>query len=234
MSLPEGSSAEKKMNNKKFYRFGDNSHYTRGYTWAYSIISRSEVYESRCKKCGSVAKYPIGDFDVIVEGGVKYPDVLGCGAYPFLIVSEVVVNDWFDAGITCFTKYNVGVAEVKSKKLVDVPKPNYYSIEIEGRCKIDLDASGLKIKRKCGVCGNMTTKLLTSDGFKMVPNSWDGSDLFRDIDLYPRVSLCTEKVMKLAGENQRTNFRFEPMEGPRESFSKGIDYLKLYKKRKSK
>lgn len=217
-----------------FFLFSDNTFGTRGYTWAPSIIPLSGIFEKKCPKCNHIVKYPKGEFDVVVEGGVKYPDVLGCGAYPFLIVSESVIDDWEKAGITSFEKYAVGIAEVRSDHLLDLPLPQYFRIEIEGRCRIDLEMSGLTVKKFCSECGHLETKPPTSNGFHMVPDSWDGSDIFRDIELYPRVNFCTGEIMKLARINKRTNFRFEPMEGPYNVSRSGIDYMTIYEKSHSR
>jgi len=210
----------------KFYEFSDNSSYTRGFAWAASIYPHSEMIHRVCQDCGSVEHYPSGEFDVTLEGGTKYPDVLGCGAYPFLIVSKAVVLDWERAGITNFERFAVGVASIKSKRLREIPPPEYFRIEITGRCDIDLEASGLKVISFCQNCGHLRTDPAVASGFQMVAGSWDGSPLFRDVIKYPRVSFCTNIVFELAYKHQRTNFRFEPMEGPRNAASKGIDYLK--------
>jgi hypothetical protein len=185
------------------------------------------MYRKVCQKSGAVKQYPVGSFDVLVEGGTKYPDILGCGHYPFLIVSERVVTIWQHHDIRSFTTYPVGVAEVNSKKLKDVSPPQYYRVEIDGRCAIDLEASGLRIIDYEPDCDRYTLEPLGGPkGFQMVADSWDGSDVFRDTKLYPRVSFCTQKVLGLASEYQWTNFRFEPMEGPFDNSNKGIDYRK--------
>jgi len=210
------------------YRFRDNSSHTRGFTWAASIRPRSEMVHQLCPECGAVKHYPGGAFDVDVEGGTKYPDVLGCGAYPFLIVSERVIAAWHEAGITCFHSYPVGIADVKSKKLRDVLPPRYLRVEIDGRCRIDLDASGVEVIRVCPECHRVVEhpRYPFVHGFRMVPGSWDGCPVFRDPVLYPRVNFCTQVVLELAGRYQFTNFRFESMEDPPDPASKGIDYLK--------
>lgn len=59
----------------------------------------------------------------------------------------------------------------------------------------------------------------------MVSGSWDGSALFRDELHYPRVSFCTDTIVKIASQYRLTNFCFEPMEGPLDPGNKGIDYL---------
>ena len=106
-----------------FYVFHDNSAHTSGFTWASSIRPRSEMVHRECSECGAVEHYPSGAFDVVLEGGTKYPDILGCGAYPFLIVSEAVISAWHEAGITSFSTNPVGITEVQSKELQNVYHP---------------------------------------------------------------------------------------------------------------
>ncbi|MFN8444527.1 MAG: hypothetical protein U0175_27330 [Caldilineaceae bacterium] len=173
--------------------------------------------------------YPSGAFDVIVEGGTKYPDILGCGEYPFLIVSDRVISTWRKAEITCFHVNSVGIAEVKSRKLEDAIPPKYFRVEIEGKCDIDLTASQVKVKYVCPECHRVIEypTLAHERSYRMVPSSWDGCPIFRDVVLYPRVNFCTEEVMRVAGQQQFTNFRFESMTGPFDTGSKGIDYMNL-------
>ncbi len=213
------------MEDNTFYRFGHNSSYTRRFTWATSIDPRSSITRRVCPEYNVVEEYPSGAFNVIVEGGSKYPDILKCGSYPFLIVSEKVVSIWYNADIKNFIIYPVGISQVNSKKLEDIQPPKYFRIEIEGQCKIDLEASRLKVIRHAPKCHYLVTKPSTPAGFIMKANSWDGSDLFRDSNLYPRVNFCTQRVLNLASKYKLTNFRFELMEGPFNPGNRGIDYL---------
>lgn len=211
-------------NNKAFYTFGDNTFRTRGFAWAASIHPRSEVIHQKCPKCGSVKYYPKGAFDVTLEKGSKYPDVLGCGAYPFLIVSGNVIEAWQEAGIYCFHTYDVRIVEIKSAKLKNLPLPQYYRVEIDGSCLIDLEASGAEVVKFCPECHYLVTTPRILKSFRMVSGSWDGSALFRDQIHYPMVSFCTDAIVKVAFQNRLTNFRFEPMAGPLDTGSKGINY----------
>jgi hypothetical protein len=199
-----------------FYRLSHNSSYTRGFTWAASILPRSEVVRRVCPEQGVAVSYPSGEFDVVVEGGNSYPDVLGCGQYPFLIVSEAVVDAWRDAGVSGFTSFLVQVDDVHSRspKLLRAIPPRYYRIEIDGRCEVDMVASGLEIIRYAPECHYIVTEPPQANGFQMVEGSWDGSPLFRDHVRYPRVAFCTQTVQEIAREFRFTNFRFEPMAGP--------------------
>jgi hypothetical protein len=213
------------MHDGGFYIFSDNSNHTRGFTRATSIHPRSGMINKACPKCGSIHHYPKGDFDVTVEGGSKFPDVLGCGAYPFLIVSEKVLDAWHEANLCCYHTFNVGIAKIKSARLRDQPVPKYYRIEIDGNCKIDLETSGVKIIIYCQECGYLKTAPAIIERFMMIPGSRDGSHLFRDAKLYPRVNFCNQAVLRVASQNKLTNFRFEPMEKRAEFGTKGINYL---------
>ncbi len=213
------------MYSPSFYVFGDNTFSNRGFAWAASIHPRSEVIYQICPKCGSVKYYPNGDFDVTLEKGNKYPDILGCGAYPFLIVSDKVIRAWQEADVCCFHTYEVNITEIKSAKLKDLPAPQYYRVEIDGSCRIDLEASGAKVVKLCPECHHLVTLPSVLNSFRMVSGSWDGSSLFRDQVNYPMVPFCTETIVKIAFQHRLTNFRFEPMSGPLDPRNKGIDYL---------
>jgi len=206
------------------YRFSDNSIYNPQFVWAAEIYPRSEIFNRTCSRCNSRESYPIGAFDVILEDGTQYPDVLGCGAFPFLIVSNRVVDHWNHANITAFHVYPVGIAEIRTEGLRIADPPDYFRIEIDGRCHIDLQASGLSVKQHCQKCHHLSTEPLVASGFAMTPNSWDGSSVFRDHDLYPHVNFCTKLLVELAHKHQHTNFRFELMQGPFDSSTRGIEY----------
>lgn len=211
----------------QFYQFGNNSAYEKQWTWAWRIHATSHVINFHCDKCGRSAKYPSGSFDMDLEGGSAYPDVLGCGSYPLLVVSERVISAWSNAGVQSFQMYPVTIASITSDvgQLSTSSAPKYYGVEVTGNCMIDLAASGVVIERVCEKCGEATRKPMTGHGFKMVKGSWDGSDLFRDSRYFPRVLFCTEKVLNVASARSLTNFRFEPMEEPSDAFSPGIAYL---------
>lgn len=210
-----------------FYGLTDNTIDSRGWAYAVSVIPKSELVDINCTKCGTRSSYPSAEFDVIVEGGSKYPDILQCGAYPFLIVSEAVVNDWEANGITSYKKYKVNVAGVNYSKLKEVIPPQYYHITVNGRCDIDLKKMGITITKHCE-CGKIEFEPVIGFGFVIKSESWDGSDLFVS-ELFPRVYFCTEKILHLAGKNKRTNFLFQLPEDLDNWGVKGIDYIKVAK-----
>ena len=146
-------------------------------------------------------------------------------ALSILIVSDKVIKAWQEAGVCCFHTYDVKVAKIKSARLKDLPVPQYYRVDIDGSCRIDLEASGAKVVKFCSECLYRVTHPSVLKSFRMVSGSWDGSSLFRDQAHYPMVSFCTETIVKIAFQHRLTNFRFEPMAGPLEPGNKGIDYL---------
>ncbi|MCC6904508.1 MAG: hypothetical protein IT326_01615 [Anaerolineae bacterium] len=207
----------------QFFEFGDNSHHTRGYAWAYSIDDPPPSYTT-CDACGAIhTHFQPGGFGVKIEDGSKWPDILGCGHYPLLILSGRVVDSLKAEGIANFHTAPVHVVRNNSRRLKAVAPPAYYVIDTDGRCQIDLQASGLSVVSACAACGH---RLYTGAAMhSMVPGSWDGTDLFRDADNFPMVNFCTERVFRLAGECRWTNFRFEPMGAPLDHSSRGMKYM---------
>ncbi len=198
-------------NSDSFFIFSDNTIYSKKFTWATSIIPRSEMVDRRCSDCDAAENYPSGDFDVVLEKGSEFPDVLGCGAFPFLILSERVISTLVAERISAFHTFNIGISEIrsKSKTLMEKSPPKYYRVEIDGSCQIDLKVSGLEVVRYCPKCHHLVTKPRVPIGLQIIPGSWDKSDIFRDFQLYPRINFCNEVLPRIVNRYKFTNFRFE-------------------------
>jgi hypothetical protein len=194
-----------------FYEFTDNSSYEKKWSFAVSIHPKSPMVKWFCPECGRAGHYPAGAFDVTVEGGSEFPDVLGCGAYPLLILSERVMFLLRGAGVACFQEYPVSVAAVKESRVRREEAPAYFRVEITGECMIDFAGSGATIKSICGQCGEIKTQPPMIRRFALVQGSWDGCDLFRDRRYFPRVSFCTQRIVDIAKANGLTNCRFQEM-----------------------
>lgn len=198
------------MSELKLFTFKNAALSSRGWLRAWQIHPKSLLVSNFCDQCGRGSEIPSGEFDVDLEGGSKYPDILLCGEHPFLIVSGRVVTDWREAGINCFQAYKVRVASVKPKKLRLATPPCYFRIEITGTCLVDPKASGISILRQCPKCGRGAIDRDSTKPFGIVGGSWNEFALFRDVKLLPRVSFCDERVFDLAAEKKHTNFRFQP------------------------
>lgn len=190
-----------------YYELTDNSPFERQWPMAVSIRPTSRLIHWQCPECGRTDNRPSGTFDVVLEGGSKFPDLLGCGAYPLLIVSERVVATWKSEGIGWFLEHPVGIADVQDSQVKRELAPKYYRIEIVGEGRVDVVASGGRVKRICNRCGGFETEPTLIQRFKVFEGSWDGADLFRDHVFFPRVSFCTDKVAKLIRAKGFTNVR---------------------------
>jgi hypothetical protein len=194
-----------------FYEVADNTAHEKKWTFAVGIHPKSHIVRWGCPDCGRGAQYPAGNFDVTLEGGSKFPDVLGCGAYPLLILSQRALKLFNSTGIGCFQQYPVGVAAVNGSHLRAEESPAYYRTEVTGECMIDFKASGARITSICERCGEIRTDPPIIRRFKIIEGSWNGCDLFRDHRYYPRVSFCTQRVVELAKAHGITNCHFEQM-----------------------
>jgi hypothetical protein len=194
-----------------FHKLRPNTSYERQWTSAVSIHPRSRSVEWTCPECGTYARYPAGSFDVTIEGGTAYPDFLSCGAYPLLIVSGRVIESWTRHGIGPFTKYPVGVATALETQLLPRDAPEYFRVEIAGEIKVDVSQSGASFTRFCRRCGGFMTDPMLVKAFAFFPGSWDGSPLFRDHRLFPRVTFCTEFVQQVSEAEKLTNVCFKEM-----------------------
>ena len=210
-STADRSSLSVKKISMKYYNITDNTCYERKWTIAVSIHPRSRMIEWSCPDCGAAASYPAGSFDVTIEGGEAYPDFLGCGAYPLMIVSGKVIASWEQHGIGPFVKFPVGVAAALETKLSLKDAPQYFRVEIAGDAKVDIPGSGGDFTRFCTRCGTFMTEPMLISKFALYAKSWDGSHVFRDQRLFPRVIFCTETVKRISESERHTNSRFEEM-----------------------
>src|SRR5262249_11690893 len=150
------------------YELSDNSDFEDNWAVAARIGTTSRVVRWHCSQCGRADYYPAGSLDVTLEGGADYPDLLGCGAYPLLIVSERTVSVLEDVGINSFIKYPVDITNRYGNMSGARPAPNYNRIEITGECRIDLAASGIVIVGVCGRCGAIDRQPLSIRPLKLI------------------------------------------------------------------
>ena len=193
------------------YTVSDNTSFDRHWTTAASIHSRSRMVKWSCSDCGTSASYPAGAFDVTIEGGMDYPDCLGCGVYPLKIFSERVIAAWEENGIGPLVKFPIGVIAARETALSPRDAPRYFRVEVAGAIMVDIPGSGGFFTRLCARCGTFMTEPMLIRTFAFHAGSWDGSSLFRDQRILPRVVFCTEAVKVLSEVERHTNCRFEAM-----------------------
>jgi hypothetical protein len=194
----------------ELYELRDNSMHLPRYAWAGNAIGEGWDRESACDVCGDGPEESSTNLDVIITKGSKYPDILGCGAYPFLIVSARTLLVWQAHGIRGYDTYPVSIVEVKPQRLQTVVPPEYARIEPRGSCSVDVEASGFVSGSFCERHQRARVRqLVLSPAMQLVPGSWDGSDLFRDPVHFPRVIFCTRRLVDICLEAKLTNFRFD-------------------------
>jgi hypothetical protein len=164
----------------------------------------------KCLRCGRAASYPSGAFEVMLEGGSGFPDFLGCGAYPFLIVSERVITALRAAGVT-FQQHGVSVKSIRDSQLQLADAPTYFRIEATGQCWINLAASGIQIQGICEECGELQTRPPLIRRFTLLEGSWDGSDLCHDPRYFSRVYFASQRIADLSSNLKFTNCRLTEM-----------------------
>ena len=211
-----------------------NSFSVRGTPWAQKVVQGLTTGPA-CEVCGVESYRADGPISVLLEPGkgVEWPDVLGCGAYPFFIVSARVLEIWQDEGVGSFPHHRVDILPPFPGKIA-TPPPEYCWIDgskMRGAA-IDFDASGFVGVRFCPGCGNRTDDVgATYDRrrsgtwpFQIVAGSWNGAKLFTT-DLSPTKFFCTQDVLHSAARHRLTNFRFLRAEDGDDAASKGIAYL---------
>ena len=217
-----------------FYTIRHNTFSTRGFPWISTIIeglSRS----TNCPTCGGIDRYPVGDIKVSLElnKGTKWPDVLGCGAEPLLIVSDRTIRAWRNEKVGEFPMHRVRIIQPYPKKLEGLDPPDYYWIDgkkMRGAL-LDFEMSGFVDVKFCSLCRNRTDNITTTYRlqnskvcpFVFRPNSWHGANLFTT-DLSDASFFCTDVLVACATKHSLTNFRFIPVEEGTAAGSKGLRY----------
>lgn len=194
-----------------FFEF-DNLYFSKkGYPYAINVHTddnRSIRY--LCPECGAVNYNTINEFIVDLENGTKYPDYLFCSDYDMpIIVSEKVIDDWNKDGITGYEYYTVTIDKIKSKKLKDQFKPNYYHIVINGFCNWDKQKSDIKIINRCQQCGHITDNadwINKGSTFFLKSDTWDGCDIFKTRDF--NFAFCSKKVVQCASNHNHSGISF--------------------------
>ena len=218
-----------------FFSITHNSFYHRGLPWIQSIVAGFQT-GPHCDECGADPYWPEGDLQAVLEKGRanKWPDVLGCGAYPLLVVSSRVLEAWDTERIGVFPTGRVTLLPPFPKGLEGTESPVYYWLD-GGRmfgARMDFDASGFVDVRFCSTCGRRTDNISATYErqhsrvwpYKFVEGTWTGLNLFTT-DLSPAAYFCTELVVDCAAKHQHTNFRFISAELGDGTGSKGQAYL---------
>ena len=204
----------------QFFEVFHDTFKVRGAPWVPSILRGLERLPD-CPECGAIRERPAGEIGARVSANkrTKWMDVLGCGAYPLLIISDRVLETWRAEGVGVFPSCPVVFDGVVPERLATTPQPTYSYLrgrEMQG-ATLDLEQSGYVIKRVCGSCGRNVMDIAATDGrqnsthpCKVIwEDTWTGAPLFTT-NLSPTFFLCTELIVASVKRNGFTNFIFKP------------------------
>lgn len=206
----------------EFYSVNSGSAADSDQPWIEKII-HGLSRRTACKVCGTEGLKPSGELTVTVDkrGSTRWPDALGCGHYPLLVLSNRVLRDWSALGV------EVPHAPIRFE--TEVPPGRYYWIDgaqLRGAC-LDFAASGFVGVEFCSGCGKRTH--IISETYRkqherrwpivFEAGSWAGQDLFTT-DLSPTSFFCTKRLLDCAREKPHTNLIFIPIDkGRSEEFA---------------
>lgn len=228
------------MTNPQFFSISDNSFHKRGFPWIQTLgAGFRQVY--LCNRCAPTRSimYADGPVEAFLESdkGVRWPDVIGCGHFPFLILSARAVRAFSAEGIGEFPHHPVLIQPPLPRRLAG-PEPELLRyVWLDGKkmrgALLDFETSGFVDVQFCPECGTRTDDIsATFDRqrscacpYAFRPGTWNGSNLFTT-DLSECSFFCTEAVVDCAHKHKLTNFRFIPAEQGANPASNGIDYLR--------
>jgi hypothetical protein len=209
---------------------------SKDFPWA-ERVAAGLTRGAACEVCGVAPLVAEGDIDVTLEPrkGRAWPDVLGCGGYPFFIVSGRVVEAWGEDGVGDFPRHRVNVLPPFPERLRASTPPEYFWLDgakMRGAL-LDFEASGFVGVRFCPRCGNRTDDVGATYErrrsktwpFELIQGTWTGAKLFTT-DLSPTKFFCTEDVQRSAARHALTNFRFLRAEDGQSAGAEGIAYLR--------
>jgi hypothetical protein len=218
----------------RFFEISDNTLSSKGYPWVSRIVDGLEQ-QSVCNECGGTTRYPEGSIRALLEPskGTQWPDVLGCGAAPLLVVSERVLESWKLDGIGDFKRHGVELLHPLPTKLPP-DHPPYSWIDGKSLCgaQVDFDKSGYVSWLVCPCCNRLIHDVsATYDRHHSArwpvairESTWNGSKLFTTSLSYTSF-FCTVEVIESARRHGLTNFRFVPAEQANSGSAESMKYL---------
>ncbi|HKA20097.1 MAG TPA: hypothetical protein VKN18_17545 [Blastocatellia bacterium] len=220
----------------QFYSVSHNSFVNEGFPWINRVTS-GLFNEAQCPICGRRPRVPSGgDIEATLEPrlGSGWPDVLGCGAYPFFIVSPRVIDAWREERIGEFPHHKVTIVGPLPKRLVYKNQPDYCWLDgakMQGAL-FDYNMSGFVGLYFCKGCGAAEFDVsATYDRqhsrkypYAFTTGSWHAANVFTT-DLSPTLFFCTEALLQCARQHRLTNFRFLDVEDGGAPGNTGIEYL---------
>jgi hypothetical protein len=92
-----------------------------GFAWGQKTNLSCPVENVICPQCGIASIFGYrstykGSFSIDIDQGTKYPDLMGCGASAFTVVSQHAIDSFKKWKITGWEAVPVQIGAVKAKK----------------------------------------------------------------------------------------------------------------------
>lgn len=203
-----------------FYIVSHASHENAPLVWIQAITEGLNCHV--CKTCGANICYPGGCIiaNLAPHRISRWPDVIGSGAYPLLIVSNRAKQLVTIKGLAPESVFG----SVKFSSIPDgsTPPPIYFWVD--GReligAAVDFEKSGFVDVRFCTECGNRTDNVSATyqkrrelgSPYIFKSGSWMGHNLFTT-DVSPTLFFASEELVHLFKVNNLKNFEFDKIAG---------------------
>ena len=201
----------------RIYKIIEGSPSTNGFAWASGygpLPDMPFLVDSieRRKRFWELNPSPMGA--KIDPGGYKWPDFMGCGhSPPMYFVSKRVLDAFRSQGIEPLSATPMPIGINKSKKLRDIPPPDYFVLRGVPGAEWDFTASGVPVDTHGKAILNPYPKNWPPP-VHIKLSTWTGHQLFALSNFqegqYTNL-FCTENVVKLAEKEKWTNVRFDPV-----------------------
>lgn len=202
----------------KFYEIRHNDSYTKVFAWAMGYGPLPDMpflvgdLPERHKKFWELNPMPPGM--EVGTGASKWPDFMGCGdSPPMYFVSERVLYALRSQGIEPLSATPMPIGINKSKKLREIPPPNYFVLRGVPGAEWDFAASGVPVDTQGKAILNPYPKNWPPP-IQLKLSTWTGVKLFALSNFqegqYTNL-FCTEDIVNLAEKEKWTNVRFDPV-----------------------
>lgn len=180
-----------------------------------AALPRLATISKRCDVCNKgrlyPGRYPERALDARVADGISYPDILGCGSYPFFIISEVTLLLLKHYGVESFQSFPMNVIQATGSTIKTITPPQYHHLQIAVGCEVDFPAMGASVLEHCPKCFftrfDSPYNFSYDRPFVVKESSLRGYDLFIS-EFLPCIPICTSRLRDIVEQSYGTNFKF--------------------------
>jgi len=165
-----------------------------------------------CQRVLEEAPFEGASFRALDMAVRVWPDVLNSYG---LIIGDRVLSDLNEIGARGFVAHKLGIGEVESTYLQEMPHPDYSLMELTGRVDVDRQWYDEGQGDLCPQCHGWTPGASGKSRWDRmhlpVMETWDGTDLLTYGNVRTGYHLCTTRIIELARAKKWTGVAFRLM-----------------------